>query len=41
MSHSAFAAWLSQTNDVTRTFLAAGQIPGLIDLAGGLPDLAV
>ncbi|WP_424987299.1 PLP-dependent aminotransferase family protein [Microbulbifer sp. S227A] len=38
MSHPAFANWLSETNDVTRTFLAAGQIPGLINLGGGLPD---
>lgn len=38
MSHPPFADWLSQTNDVTSTFLAAGQIPGLINLAGGLPD---
>lgn len=34
----AFARWLSDSNDVTRTFLAAGQIPGLINMAGGLPD---
>ncbi|PTX54065.1 2-aminoadipate transaminase [Litoreibacter ponti] len=34
----AFADWLDDTNDVTRMFLAAGQIPGLINLAGGLPD---
>jgi 2-aminoadipate transaminase len=33
----AFARWLGTTNDVTRTFLAAGQIPDLINLAGGLP----
>lgn len=33
-----FAAWLSDTNDVTQTFLSAGQIPGLINMAGGLPD---
>jgi 2-aminoadipate transaminase len=33
----AFARWMNQTNDVTRTFLAAGRIPGLINLAGGLP----
>jgi 2-aminoadipate transaminase len=32
-----FARWLEATNDVTRTFLAAGRIPGLINLAGGLP----
>lgn len=34
----AFSNWLSETNNVTQTFLAAGQIPGLINLAGGLPD---
>src|ERR1043166_1358797 len=33
----ALARWLGTTNDVTRTFLAAGQIPDLINLAGGLP----
>jgi len=33
-----FASWLGQTNEITRTFLAAGQIPGLINLAGGLPS---
>jgi len=33
----AFARWLGTTNDVTRTFLAAGRIPGLINMAGGLP----
>jgi 2-aminoadipate transaminase len=33
----AFARWLGQTNDVTRTFLAAGRIPDLINMAGGLP----
>lgn len=38
MSRPAFADWLSDTNDVTQTFLSAGQIPGLINLAGGLPD---
>ncbi|MGJ8625274.1 MAG: aminotransferase class I/II-fold pyridoxal phosphate-dependent enzyme, partial [Yoonia sp.] len=32
-----FAGWMSQTNEVTRTFLAAGRVPGLINLAGGLP----
>lgn len=31
------AKWLSTTNDITRTFLSAGQIPDLINLAGGLP----
>jgi 2-aminoadipate transaminase len=33
----AFAGWLGTTNDITRTFLSAGQIPGLINMAGGLP----
>lgn len=33
----AFARWLGGTNDVTRRFLAAGRIPGLINIAGGLP----
>ncbi len=33
----AFARWLGTTNDVTKTFLAAGHIPGLINMAGGLP----
>jgi 2-aminoadipate transaminase len=32
-----FARWLGSTNTVTRTFLAAGRIPGLINLGGGLP----
>jgi 2-aminoadipate transaminase len=35
---AAFAGWLSTTNEITRAFLAAGQIPGLINIAGGLPD---
>src|SRR5215813_1007543 len=33
----AFARWLDATNDVTRRFLAAGRVPGLINIAGGLP----
>ncbi|MBY6163574.1 PLP-dependent aminotransferase family protein [Mameliella alba] len=33
-----FARWLNDTNDVTQTFLAAGAIPDLVNLAGGLPD---
>jgi len=33
----AFASWLDTTNEITRTFLAAGDIPDLINLAGGLP----
>lgn len=32
------ADWLARTNDVTSVFLSAGQIPGLINLGGGLPD---
>jgi len=36
----AFAKWLGDTNDVTQIFLSAGQIPGLINMAGGLPDPA-
>lgn len=36
----AFAGWLAETNDVTQIFLAAGQIPDLINMAGGLPDPA-
>ena len=33
-----FAGWLAETNDVTRIFLSAGQVPDLINMAGGLPD---
>lgn len=33
----AFARWLGTTNEVTRRFLAAGRVPGLINIAGGLP----
>lgn len=36
-----FAQWLGSTNEVTRIFLAAGQIPDLINLAGGLPEPSV
>lgn len=36
-SRPSFAGWLGTTNTVTRTFLAAGRIPGLINLGGGLP----
>lgn len=32
-----FADWLSTTNDLTSRFVAAGRIPGLINIAGGLP----
>lgn len=35
---TAFAGWLSTTNDITRTFLAANRVPGLINMAGGLPE---
>ena len=34
----AFARWLQDTNDVTRLFLAASQMPDIINIAGGLPD---
>lgn len=37
-SRPAFARWLGDTNDITRMFLAAGQIPDLVNLAGGLPE---
>lgn len=33
----AFARWLGAANEVTRTFLSAGAIPDLINMAGGLP----
>ncbi|HEX2556469.1 MAG TPA: PLP-dependent aminotransferase family protein [Microvirga sp.] len=33
----AFARWLGRTNSVTNTFLSAGCIPDLINIAGGLP----
>jgi 2-aminoadipate transaminase len=36
--HPPFAGWLSTTNDITRTFLAASRVPGLINMAGGLPE---
>ena len=36
-----FAGWLAQSNDVTSVFLAAGQNPRLINLAGGLPEPAL
>ena len=36
-----FAGWLAQGNDVTSVFLAAGQNPRLINLAGGLPEPAL
>lgn len=37
----AFADWLSDTNEITRLFLGASQIPGLINMAGGLPEPSV
>ena len=33
----AFARWLGTSNAVTSTFLSAGRIPDLINIAGGLP----
>lgn len=41
MTRPVFAQWLSDTNDVTQTFLSAGQIPDLINMAGGLPEPSV
>ncbi len=40
MRRRGFASWLSHTNDVTQLFLSAGQIPDLINMAGGLPEPA-
>lgn len=40
LQRPSFAGWLSTTNDITRTFLAANRIPGLINMAGGLPEPA-
>lgn len=37
MARPAFARWLGTTNDIIKSFLAAGGIPGLINMAGGLP----
>ncbi|MFK7893789.1 MAG: PLP-dependent aminotransferase family protein [Granulosicoccus sp.] len=37
----AFASWLGTTNDVTRTFLAASQMPDVINIAGGLPEASL
>ncbi|BDB30350.1 MULTISPECIES: PLP-dependent aminotransferase family protein [Cupriavidus] len=36
-----YAAWLATRNDLTARFVAAGRIPGLINLAGGLPEPTV
>lgn len=33
-----FASWLATKNDLTARFVAAGRTPGLINLAGGLPE---
>jgi 2-aminoadipate transaminase len=41
MARPAFAGWMSGSNDVTKIFLAAGRIPGLVNMAGGLPDPSV
>ena len=41
MTRPAFADWLSDTNDVTQVFLSAGQIPDLVNMAGGLPEPSV
>ena len=38
MTRPALTKWLSDTNDVTQTFLSAGQIPDLINMGGGLPE---
>lgn len=35
--HPEFASWLGTTNEITAGFLSAGRIPGLINMAGGLP----
>jgi 2-aminoadipate transaminase len=32
-----FARWMGTSNEITRVFLAAGAVPDLINLAGGLP----
>lgn len=37
-SRPPFARWLGTTNDITSVFLSAGRVPGLINLAGGLPE---
>ena len=37
MAAPAFARWLGTTNEITKGFLAAGNVPGLINMAGGLP----
>lgn len=32
-----FAQWMQSTNEITKTFLSASNIPDMINLAGGLP----
>jgi 2-aminoadipate transaminase len=39
VSPPSVCAWLAKTNDLTSRFVAAGRIPGLINLAGGLPAM--
>ncbi|CVI63311.1 PLP-dependent aminotransferase family protein (plasmid) [Agrobacterium leguminum] len=39
ISPPSFCPWLMKTNDLTSRFVAAGRIPGLINIAGGLPAL--
>jgi 2-aminoadipate transaminase len=41
MTRPAFATWMSGSNDITKIFLSAGRIPGLVNMAGGLPDPSV
>lgn len=36
-----FAKWMSGSNEITRLFLKASQIPDMINLAGGLPEPSV
>lgn len=33
-----FASWLKSSNDITAQFLAAGKLPDMVNLGGGLPD---
>jgi 2-aminoadipate transaminase len=33
----AYARWLTDSNDITQQFLAAGGRPDVVSLAGGLP----
>ncbi|MEM7216301.1 MAG: PLP-dependent aminotransferase family protein [Pseudomonadota bacterium] len=35
------AIWLNETNDITRMFLAAGRIPDMVNIAGGLPEASL